>query len=316
MDNFGQHRWVYFSFDRSSYRGCSRSSRHGRMERCCFHTGSAKVKKSLLSPTELNHLHSLAVDLARQAAEVHVRRETGVVTSKSTPSDPTTDVDREAETLIVTGILDSRPEDGILGEEETSIEGTSGVRWVIDPLDGTVNYLYEFPSHAVSIGVEFNGVPAVGVVYDTALNEIYSARVDENSTKNGTEIQVSSCSSMSLALLGTGFAYEPSVRRSQAELLAELIPEVRDIRRSGSCAVDLCSVASGRLDAFFETGVHWWDVAAGIQIVRSAGGIATYEPDKKRIIASGPNLWKQLNSAVIKAETITGSQSPPESANI
>ena len=316
MDNFGQHRWVYFSFDRSSYRGCSRSSRHGRMERCCFHTGSAKVKKSLLSPTELNHLHSLAVDLARQAAEVHVRRETGVVTSKSTPSDPTTDVDREAETLIVTGILDSRPEDGILGEEETSIEGTSGVRWVIDPLDGTVNYLYEFPSHAVSIGVEFNGVPAVGVVYDTALNEIYSARVDENSTKNGTEIQVSSCSSMSLALLGTGFAYEPSVRRSQAELLAELIPEVRDIRRSGSCAVDLCSVASGRLDAFFETGVHWWDVAAGIQIVRSAGGIATYEADKKRIIASGPNLWKQLNSAVIKAETITGSQSPPESANI
>ena len=316
MDNFGQHRWVYFSFDRSSYRGCSRSSRHGRMERRCFHTGSAKVKKSLLSPTELNHLHSLAVDLARQAAEVHVRRETGVVTSKSTPSDPTTDVDREAETLIVTGILDSRPEDGILGEEETSIEGTSGVRWVIDPLDGTVNYLYEFPSHAVSIGVEFNGVPAVGVVYDTALNEIYSARVDENSTKNGTDIQVSSCSSMSLALLGTGFAYEPSVRRSQAELLAELIPEVRDIRRSGSCAVDLCSVASGRLDAFFETGVHWWDVAAGIQIVRSAGGIATYEADKKRIIASGPNLWKQLNSAVIKAETITGSQSPPESANI
>lgn len=316
MDNFGQHRWVYFSFDRSSYRGCSRSSRHGRMERRCFHTGSAKVKKSLLSPTELNHLHSLAVDLARQAAEVHVRRETGVVTSKSTPSDPTTDVDREAETLIVTGILDSRPEDGILGEEETSIEGTSGVRWVIDPLDGTVNYLYEFPSHAVSIGVEFNGVPAVGVVYDTALNEIYSARVDENSTKNGIEIQVSSCSSMSLALLGTGFAYEPSVRRSQAELLAELIPEVRDIRRSGSCAVDLCSVASGRLDAFFETGVHWWDVAAGIQIVRSAGGIATYEADKKRIIASGPNLWKQLNSAVIKAETITGSQSPPESANI
>ena len=316
MDNFGQHRWVYFSFARSSYRGCSRSSRLGRMERRCFHTGSAKVKKSLLSPTELNHLHSLAVDLARQAAEVHVRRETGVVTSKSTPSDPTTDVDREAETLIVTGILDSRPEDGILGEEETSIEGTSGVRWVIDPLDGTVNYLYEFPSHAVSIGVEFNGVPAVGVVYDTALNEIYSARVDENSTKNGTEIQVSSCSSMSLALLGTGFAYEPSVRRSQAELLAELIPEVRDIRRSGSCAVDLCSVASGRLDAFFETGVHWWDVAAGIQIVRSAGGIATYEADKKRIIASGPNLWKQLNSAVIKAETITGSQSPPESANI
>lgn len=268
------------------------------------------------SPAELNHLHSLAVDLARQAAEVHLRRETGDVTSKSTATDPVSDVDREAETVIVAGICESRPDDGILGEEDTLIEGTSGLRWVIDPLDGTVNYLYEFPSHAVSIGVELNGIPVIGVVYDTALNEIYSARVDGNSTKNGQEIQVTSCSKLSLALLGTGFAYEPSVRRSQAKLLTELIPQVRDIRRSGSCAVDLCSVASGRLDAFFETGVHWWDVAAGIQIVRSAGGVATYEPDKKRIIASGPNLWKQLNSAVIKAETITGPQSPPGSANI
>ncbi|MFL2987450.1 MAG: inositol monophosphatase family protein [Candidatus Poriferisodalaceae bacterium] len=274
------------------------------------------MKSSTPNPTELKHLHSLAVVLARQAAEVHVRRETGFVTSKSTATDPISDVDREAETLIVTAIRESRPKDGIIGEEETSIEGTSGFCWVIDPLDGTVNYLYEFPSHAVSIGVEFNGTPAVGVVYDTALNEIYSARINSNATKNGREIQVTSCSNLALALLGTGFAYEPSVRRSQAELLTELIPQVRDIRRSGSCAVDLCSVASGRLDAFFETGVHWWDVAAGIQVVRSAGGIATYEPEQKRIIASGPNLWKQLNSAVVQAETVTGPQSPPESANI
>ena len=286
------------------------------MERRCFYKGPAEVKNPTLNPTELNHLHSLAMDLARQAAKVHVGRATGDVTSKSTVTDPISDVDREAETLIVAGICDSRPDDGILGEENTSIEGTSGFRWVIDPLDGTVNYLYEFPSHAVSIGVEFNGIPVIGVVYDTALNEIYSGRVDKNSTKNGQEIRVTSCSELSLALLGTGFAYEASVRRSQAKLLTELIPQVRDIRRSGSCAVDLCSVASGRLDAFFETGVHSWDVAAGIQIVRSAGGIATYEPDKKRIIASGPNLWKQLNSAVIKAETAAGSQSAPGSANI
>ena len=257
------------------------------------------MKSSTPNPTELKHLHSLAVVLARQAAEVHVRRETGFVTSKSTATDPISDVDRETETLIVTAIRESRPKDGIIGEEETSIEGTSGFCWVIDPLDGTVNYLYEFPSHAVSIGVEFNGTPAVGVVYDTALNEIYSARINSNATKNGREIQVTSCSNLALALLGTGFAYEPSVRRSQAELLTELIPQVRDIRRSGSCA-----------------GVHWWDVAAGIQVVRSAGGIATYEPEQKRIIASGPNLWKQLNSAVVQAETVTGPQSPPESANI
>ena len=119
-----------------------------------------------------------------------------------------------------------------------------------------------------------------------------------------------------MALLGTGFAYQPSLRRSQAMIVTELISHVRDIRRSGSCAVDLCSVASGRLDAFYETGVNWWDVAAGIQVVRGAGGIATYEHDKKRIIASGPNLWEELNNALIKAEAATVSQSVPPSANI
>ena len=274
------------------------------------------MKSSTPSPAELDHLHSLAVDLARQAAEVHVRRETGDVASKSTSTDPVSEVDREAERLIVAGILDSRPNDSILGEEDTSIQGTSGVRWVIDPLDGTVNYLYKFPSHAVSIGIDFNDVPVVGVVYDTALNELHSAQVGKNSAKNDQEIRVSSCSDLSLALLGTGFAYQPSVRSSQAKVLVELIPQVRDMRHSGSCAVDLCSVASGRLDAFFETGVHWWDVAAGIQIIRSAGGIATYEAAKKRIIASGPNLWKQLNSAVNKAERAAGPQSTPRSANI
>jgi len=286
------------------------------VEQCCFGQGPAEVNSSTPSPADLDRLHSLAVDLARQAGEVHARRETGDVGSKSTSTDPVSEVDREAERLIVAGIGDSRPSDSILGEEDTSIQGTSGLRWVIDPLDGTVNYLYKFPSHAVSIGVDFNGVPVIGVVYDTALNELHSAQVGRNSEKNNQEIQVSSCSDLSLALLGTGFAYQPSVRSSQAKLLVELIPQVRDIRRSGSCAVDLCSVASGRLDAFYETGVHWWDVAAGIQIVRSAGGIATYEANKKRIIASGPNLWKQLNSAVNKAETATGPQSTPRSANI
>ena len=193
MGNYSQYRRIYFSFGRGSYRGCSRSSGDGRVERSCFYKGPTEVKSSTPNPTELKHLHSLAVVLARQAAEVHVRRETGFVTSKSTATDPISDVDRETETLIVTAIRESRPKDGIIGEEETSIEGTSGFCWVIDPLDGTVNYLYEFPSHAVSIGVEFNGTPAVGVVYDTALNEIYSARINSKATKNGQEIQVTSC---------------------------------------------------------------------------------------------------------------------------
>ncbi|MBA4813598.1 MAG: inositol monophosphatase, partial [Acidimicrobiales bacterium] len=207
-------------------------------------------------------------------------------------------------------------QDAILGEEDTSIQGTSGFRWVIDPLDGTVNYLYEFPSHAVSIGVEFKEIPVIGVVFDTALDELHASQVRKHSTRNGREIQVNSCSDLSVALLGTGFAYQPAVRRSQAMIITELISQVRDIRRSGSCAVDLCSVASGRLDAFYETGVNWWDVAAGIQVVRGSGGIATYEADKKRIIASGPNLWEELNNAINKAEVANASQFGSASANI
>ena len=116
--------------------------------------------------------------------------------------------------------------------------------------------------------------------------------------------------------MGTGFAYATAVRERQAKITGALLPKVRDIRRSGSCAVDLCSVAAGRLDAFYETGVNWWDVAAGIQIVRSAGGIATYEPELKRVFASGPKLWEQLINAVNQAETESGPQSPPPSANI
>ena len=179
-----------------------------------------------------------------------------------------------------------------------------------------MNYLYNFPSYGVSIGIETDGEPVVGVVLDTAINHLFAARRDDKATKNGAEIRVTSCSELSLALLGTGFAYTPAVRERQAKITGALLPKVRDIRRSGSCAVDLCSVAAGRLDAFYETGVNWWDVAAGIQIVRSAGGIATYEPELKRVFASGPKLWEQLISAVNQAETESGPQSPPPSANI
>ena len=270
----------------------------------------------LPNPGELSGLHDLAIDLANQAGEVHLRRETGEVDSKSSATDPVSNVDRESERLIVTALRQLRPQDAILGEEDTSIQGTSGFRWVIDPLDGTVNYLYEFPSHAVSIGVEFKEIPVIGVVFDTALDELHASQVRKHSTRNGREIQVNSCSDLSVALLGTGFAYQPAVRRSQAMIITELISQVRDIRRSGSCAVDLCSVASGRLDAFYETGVNWWDVAAGIQVVRGSGGIATYEADKKRIIASGPNLWEELNNAINKAEVANASQFGSATANI
>ena len=269
-----------------------------------------------LSCDELEHLLDLAVSLARQAGEVHLQRDTGGIDTKSTATDPVSEVDHKAETLIVEAIRQARPDDAILGEEATQIRGTSGLRWVIDPLDGTVNYLYQFSPYGVSIGIEANGEPVVGVVFDTATDQLFTARNNARSRKIGSLIEVTSCSDLSLALLGTGFAYEASVREEQANIVSKLLPKVRDIRRSGSCAVDLCSVAAGRLDAFYETGVNWWDVAAGIRIVRSAGGVATYEPDLKRIFASGPALWEQRISAVNQAEVESGSQSSPPSANI
>ena len=274
------------------------------------------MSNSLPSSEELEELLDLAVDLSSQAAKVHFRRQTGHVDSKSTATDPVSQVDRDAERIITAGIGRARPDDGILGEEETDTQGNSGLRWVIDPLDGTVNYLYGFPSHSVSIAVELDGVPIIGVVYDTAHDEMYVARIDGTTTKNGHNVQVTSCKDLSIALLGTGFAYQSTLRRQQALILSQLLPQVRDIRRAGSCAIDLCSVASGRLDGFYEIGVQWWDVAAGVAIVRSAGGIAVYEPLHKRVVASGPLLWKQLCSTINEAEIAAGPQCPPPSANI
>tara|TARA_Y100001970_G_scaffold290577_1_gene424807 strand:+ start:5751 stop:6611 length:861 start_codon:yes stop_codon:yes gene_type:complete len=286
------------------------------MERCGVSKSPAQKMNIVPDADELDDLLALATDFALKAGDVHRRRATGDVASKSTATDPVTQVDREAEALIAGAIREARPNDAILGEESTLVEGTSGFQWVIDPLDGTVNYLYDFPSYGVSIGIETDGEPVVGVVLDTAINHLFAARDNGKATKNGEEIKVTTCSELSLALLGTGFAYASSVREQQAKIATGLLPKVRDIRRSGSCAVDLCSVAAGRLDAFYETGVNWWDVAAGIQIVRSAGGIATYEPDLKRVFASGPKLWEQLINAVNQAETESGPQSPPPSANI
>ncbi len=274
------------------------------------------MSNSLPSSEELQELRDLAVDLSSQAGEVHLRRHTGDVDSKSTATDPVSQVDRDAEQIITAGIGRARPDDGILGEEGTDTHGNSGFRWVIDPLDGTVNYLYGFPSHSVSIAVELDGVPIIGVVYDTAHDEMYVAQIDGATTKNGDNVQVTSCQDLSIALIGTGFGYDPDLRKQQALILAEFLPLVRDIRRAGSCAIDLCSVASGRLDGFYEIGVQWWDVAAGIAIVRSAGGIAVYEPLRKRVIASGPLLWEQLCGTVNEAEIAVGSQKAPPSANI
>ncbi|SUZ75901.1 uncharacterized protein METZ01_LOCUS28755 [marine metagenome] len=311
----GSHR---ISISCPGRRGCICTGASGDvgMGRRCLVKGTQTLNDSLPASAELQRLLDLAVDLSRQAAEVHRHRQTGEVNPKSTATDLVSQVDHDAERVITAGIRRARPDDGILGEEETLIVGSSGLQWVIDPLDGTVNYLYGFPNYSVSIAIELDGLPIIGVVYDTSRDKLYRARIDSTATSNGQSIGVTSCTDLSTALLGTGFAYESSTRGQQALVLTKLLPQVRDIRRTGSCAIDLCLVASGRLDAFYETGVQWWDVAAGLAIIRAAGGVAVYEPLQKRVLASGPLLWQQLCETVNQAEIVTDHKDPPPSATI
>ena len=166
-----------------------------------------------------------------------------------------------------------------------------------------MNYLYRFPSHAVSIGVEVGGELTAGVVHDTALDVVFAAAKGHGATRNGEPISVGGTEDVAMTLLATGFGYESDVRRRQGMTLAAILPQVRDIRRAGSAAVDMCFAASGMVDAYYETGPHPWDVAAGVLIVREAGGTATYDPDARRVLASNSKLHPQLLEMVLAAET-------------
>lgn len=221
-------------------------------------------------------LGALAVAIAREAGALLLAGAEGVrtVDSKSSPVDVVTEMDRASEALIVRRILEARPDDGLLGEEGASRAGTSGVRWVIDPLDGTVNYLYRRPDWAVSIAVEANGQVVAGAVFAPVRDECFAGSLGGGATLNGQPIRVSEEARLAHALCGTGFDYDADGRRVQAAILTRVVPEVRDIRRAGSAALDLCAVACGRLDVYYERGVQAWDVAAAGLLVREAGGHA------------------------------------------
>lgn len=254
-------------------------------------------------------LLELAADIAVQAGELLAERQPQVrsfVGAKSSPTDMVTEVDTASERMIVDLILAIRPFDAILGEEGTAHAGRSGVRWVVDPLDGTTNFLYGFPMYAVSIAVEDNGETVAGAVFNAATNELFSAGKGLGATLNGEPIRVSAETDLSRALVGTGFGYDASVRKDQAELLARLIGRVRDIRRAGSAALDLCHVACGRMDAYYEQGLNTWDWAAGELIVREAGGRAAFlaEPPfaaRPCIVAANPALFERVKAAVLAA---------------
>jgi myo-inositol-1(or 4)-monophosphatase len=233
-----------------------------------------------------------------------------LVETKSSPTDMVTEVDRASESLIVERILAARPDDGILGEEGAARDGTSGVRWVIDPLDGTTNYLYGFPAYAVSIAAEFDGEVVAGVVYDAAHDDVYWATRGSGAFCHALPVRVSTTPTLATALTGTGFGYAALRRRRQALLLQSVITEIRDIRRAGSAALDLCSVACGRLDAYFEWGLQPWDMAAGCLIVEEAGGqteiVAEYE-GAPLLVAANAAIFPQFRYLIrTRAEIALG----------
>ncbi|MBV9025473.1 MAG: inositol monophosphatase [Streptomycetaceae bacterium] len=226
-------------------------------------------------------LLDIALEAARRAG-VLLRdgrpADLGVAAIKSSPIDVVTEMDIAAEKLITDYISEHRPDDGLLGEEGASTEGTTGVRWVIDPLDGTVNYLYGLPSWAVSIAAEKDGETIVGVVEAPMRGETYQAIRGEGAYVNGQRACCRPAPAFEQALIGTGFGYLTERRIAQAAVLNGLLPRVRDIRRGGSAAIDLCDVGCGRLNGYYERGLNPWDLAAGALFAQEAGALIGGRP--------------------------------------
>jgi myo-inositol-1(or 4)-monophosphatase len=214
---------------------------------------------------------------------------------KSSATDMVSEADREAERAISELLRAERPDDGLLGEEGAGVEGSSGRRWVVDPLDGTTNYLYGNPAWCVSVAVEDSDGGLAGVVFDATRNEAFCAARGEGAFVNGHPIVVNDKDELGKALVATGFGYESEVRAGQADLLRSVLPRVRDIRRGGAAALDLAWVAAGRLDGYFERGVQPWDWAAGALVVREAGGeVVELSGGRFGIAAGGPRLVAQI----------------------
>ncbi|MFL6023114.1 MAG: inositol monophosphatase family protein [Marmoricola sp.] len=223
----------------------------------------------------LDELAHLALAIAREAGMLiaeHRAAGVEIADTKSSATDIVTEADRASETLIRERILAARPDDGVLGEEGSLVAGGSGVRWVVDPIDGTVNYAHGIPNYAVSIGVEVDGEAAVGVVLNPAQGLEYTAVRGRGAFRNGEPIRVAVPVELGQAVVGTGFNYRPEVREIQARTVAAMLPRVADIRRFGSCALDLCAVAEGSLDGYVEEGVGGaWDYTAGGLVATEAG---------------------------------------------
>jgi myo-inositol-1(or 4)-monophosphatase len=221
-----------------------------------------------------DELLALAVDAARAAARIHAEGRSSaldVAEKDASPFNLVTQVDRAAEEAILDRVLSSRPDDAVLAEEGGTRDGGSGVRWIVDPLDGTANYVYGYPAYAVSIGVEIDGEPALGVVLDSSRGVLFAGGRHVPATANAVPIHASDRDDPSTALLSTGYSFHPPSRALQGAVTAAILPRVRDVRRTGSAAVDLTCVATGAVDGYFEAGLAPWDAAGGAIVARAAG---------------------------------------------
>ena len=257
----------------------------------------------------LVELAGVALEAAQAAAAILVSGAavTGVET-KISATDMVSDVDRAAEAAVATVLAARRPDDAVRGEEGTSRPGTTGVRWVVDPLDGTTNFLFGIPQFSVSIAAEMDGKPVVGVVIDPSRDEVWAATAGHGSFLNGRRLEVpDGRSSLDRALCATGFGYRAERRRWQAEVAARVIPRVRDIRRLGSAALDLCWTGGGRYDAYFEWGLNPWDFSAGSLVASEAGAVVEVM-GRHLIVAAGPSLFGPLSALL---EEAGGFDAPP-----
>jgi len=257
-------------------------------------------------------LRATAELVAREAGEFIVagRPRAHVASTKSSRVDIVTQMDVAAEVLLRERLAQLRPDDGILGEEGDDVHGTSGVTWVLDPIDGTVNYLYGLPSFGVSVAAvagpartrEWTSL--AGAVYDGS-GRLWSAGRGLGSTCDGETLSRQSAPPLSESLVGTGFQYVAARRAQQGAVAAKLLPQVRDIRRLGAAAVDLCLVAAGHLDAHYEHGLNAWDLAAGALIATEAGvkvaGIDGEPPNEDLSVAAHPDVWDELRNALESA---------------
>lgn len=253
---------------------------------------------------EFSELLTIAESIALKAGELLKKRPSKFeLDQKSGVFDFATQMDHESEKLIVSEILLARPDDGLIGEEGANKESKTGITWVIDPIDGTVNYLYDIPGWCISIAAKDKDGGVVGVVYSPATNSLWKATRGGGAFLNGAPIRCNEPVALNRALVGSGFAYDLERRKVQAQFIAKLLPEIRDLRRLGACAVDICHVASGTLDAYFEAGVNEWDHAAAGLIATEAGAKVSVQSgiwngQKQLVIAAGPTLHAALHEAI------------------